>query len=177
MTKGPTCLHFDIGEFDTAIQIFRGKMAISMAGDRLKKCKLSNRSERLYNLGFQPNIMSDEKKACIAFIGCGSHANTSLYPAIHTIPQIELSAVCDLKEELAKRNAHWFGAGRCYTNLDEMLRKESLDGAIVVGPPQMYCEVGKRCLDAGLPIHVEKPSAVSYKEAMELAEYARKKGL
>jgi predicted dehydrogenase len=113
--------------------------------------------------------MSDEKRARIAFIGCGSHATTSLYPTIHTISQIELSAVCDLKEELAKRNAHWFGAGRWYTNLDEMLRKENLDGAIVVGPPQMYCKVGKRCLDAGLPIHIEKPSAVSYKEAMELA--------
>ena len=41
----------------------------------------------------------------------------------------------------------------------------------------MHCEVGKQCLDAGLPIFVEKPSAVSYRDAMDLAEYAKKKGL
>jgi predicted dehydrogenase len=117
------------------------------------------------------------RKARIGFIGCGSHASSSLYPAIHTIPQIELAAVCDLKEELARRNARSFGALRWYTDVREMLRGEELDGAIIVGPPQMHCELGKLCLDAGLPILVEKPSAVSHKEAVELAQHAEDAGL
>ena len=115
--------------------------------------------------------------AKIAFIGCGSHSTQSLYPTIHTIPQMELVAVCDLKEELARRNARWFGASRWYTNLDEMLGKEDLHGVVIVGPPQMHCEVGKRCLDAGLPIHVEKPSALTHRAAEDLAEHARRRGL
>ncbi len=41
----------------------------------------------------------------------------------------------------------------------------------------MHYEVGKQCLDAGLPIFVEKPSANSYKEALDLAEYSEKKNL
>lgn len=118
-----------------------------------------------------------EEKAKIGFVGCGAHATASLYPAIHTIPQIDLVAVCDLKEELARRNARNFGARRWYTDLAKMLREEELDGAIVVGPPQMQSEVGRQCIDAGLPIFVEKPSAISYKAALDLAEYARKKGL
>jgi len=119
----------------------------------------------------------EKRKARIAFIGCGGHATASLYPTIHTISIIDLVAVCDLKEELAKRNARYFGALRWYTDVEEMLKREELDGAIIVGTPQMHCEVGRICLDAGVPIFVEKPSAVSYGEAVELAKYAEERGL
>jgi myo-inositol 2-dehydrogenase / D-chiro-inositol 1-dehydrogenase len=118
-----------------------------------------------------------ERKARIGFVGCGGHATSALYPTLHRIPQIELVAVCDLKEELAKRNARLFGALRWYTDVREMLEKEDLDGVIIVGPPQMHVEVGKICLDAGKPIFVEKPSAISYEEALSLARYAEERGL
>ncbi len=121
--------------------------------------------------------MTEERNAKIAFVGCGYHATRCLYPVIHMIPQIDLVAVCDLKEDLAKRNARWFGARRWYTNVEQMLLDEDLDGAIIVGPPQMHSEVGKKCLEAGLPIFVEKPSAISCKEAEDLALYAEKKRL
>jgi len=52
------------------------------------------------------------KKVKIGFIGCGSYVTSSLYPAIHIIPEIDLVAVCDLKEDLAKRDARNFGARR-----------------------------------------------------------------
>ncbi len=121
--------------------------------------------------------MEGNRKARIGFVGCGGHATSSLYPTIHTIPEIDLAAVCDLKEELAKRNARNFGARKWYTDLNKMLSGEKLDGVAICGLPKMHCEVGKRCLDVGLPIFVEKPSAVCYKEALDLAEYAKGKGL
>lgn len=121
--------------------------------------------------------MENDKKARIGFVGCGSHATGSLYPTIHTIPEFDLVAVCDLKEELAQRNARNFGALRWYTDVDKMLSEEELDGAVIVGAPQMHCVMGKKCLDGGLPIFVEKPSAISYKDAIDLAEYAKDKGL
>lgn len=99
-----------------------------------------------------------EKKAKLGFIGCGSHATSSLYPTIHTIPEIELVAVCDLKEELAKRNARNFGALRWYADVEKYVIKRKTGWRYSGGVPQMRCEVGKKCLDAGLPIFVEKPS-------------------
>lgn len=119
----------------------------------------------------------ERRRIKIGFVGCGRHATYALYPMIPTTPEINLIAVCDLKEKLAKRNARNFGARRWYTDLDKMLSKEKLDGAIIVGFPQMQCKLGRACLDAGLPIFVEKPSAVSYKEAVDLAEYADRKNL
>lgn len=120
--------------------------------------------------------MSDGKVR-IGFVGCGNHATSVLYPALRTIPEVELVAVCDLKSELAQRNARLFGASRWYTDAEEMLEKEELDGVIIVGPPQMHFEVGKICLGKGKPILVEKPSAVSYEKALSLARYAEEKGL
>lgn len=110
-------------------------------------------------------------------MGCGGHASNALYPAIKGIPEFDLAAVCDMNQALAERNAKMFGARKWYTDLSKMLKEEKLDGACVVGPPQMYQDAGKQCLDAGLPIFVEKPSAVSYKDAISLAEHAKKKGL
>ncbi len=118
-----------------------------------------------------------ERRARIGFVGCGAHATSVLYPALRTIPEVELVAVCDLKEELAKRNARLFGALRWYTDVRDMLEEEDLDGVIIVGSPQMHTEVGKICLDAGKPILVEKPSAISYQEALSLARHAEEKGL
>ncbi len=121
--------------------------------------------------------MNKDKKAKIGFVGCGGFSTGNLYPTIHKIPEFDLAAVCDLKEELVKRNARDFGARRQYADLDKMLSEEELDGVVVVGLPKMHYEIGKRCLDAGLPIYVEKPSANTYKEALDLAEYAKDKGL
>ena len=117
------------------------------------------------------------RKARIAFIGCGGHATRSLYPCIHEIPIVDLVAVCDLKEELARRNARLFGARRWYTDMFEMLEKEKPDGVLVIGDPHMQFEVGSKVLEVGYPIFVEKPSAIDSNKARQLAELADSKGL
>ena len=121
--------------------------------------------------------MSEKKRAKIAFVGCGNMSTNALYPNVHLIPEMDLVAVCDFKKELAQRNARNFGGRRVYTDVAKMLKEEELDGAFIVGPPQMHVEVGMQCLEAGVPIFVEKPSAVSVEEAQELADKAREKGL
>jgi len=122
--------------------------------------------------------MSEETKvAKIAFIGAGGHATGSLYPCLRMIPEIDLVAVCDLNEELARRAARTFGARSCYTDMDKMFAEQDINGAIVCGAPQMHCEVGKRCLDHGVPIFVEKPSAITSGEGRDLAQHADDKGL
>ena len=121
--------------------------------------------------------MSDGKRARLGFIGCGGHATSKLYPCIHVIPEIDLVAVCDLREDLAQRNARNFGARRWYTDMHKMLDSEELDGVFVVGPPAMHYEIGLECLRAGLPIFVEKPSAMDVQHARELAQEADKHGL
>ena len=118
----------------------------------------------------------DERKARIAFVGCGGHATHSLYPMLHRIEEIDLVAVVDTVEEKRLRVQRLFGASRAYAEVDEMLDVEKPEGLCIVGPPQMHYEVGMQVLERGIPIFVEKPSSIDFEHAYSLAEAARKAG-
>jgi len=117
--------------------------------------------------------MSDVK-ARVGFVGCGGHANYRLYPAAKRVAEMDLVAVCDINKERADATARRWGVPKVYYKLDDMLDAEQLDAAVVCGVPQMHVEVGIQCLERGLHIYVEKPSAIDSKEAQRLADAAVK---
>jgi predicted dehydrogenase len=117
-------------------------------------------------------FMTTERKARLAFIGAGSFATGKLYPCIAASSRIDLRAVCDLDPEKAAANARDFGAPHAYTDIEEMLDKVELDGVFCVGPAPMQYELAPTVLRRGLPIFVEKPSAVTSEQALRLAQLA-----
>ncbi|NSW57976.1 MAG: Gfo/Idh/MocA family oxidoreductase [Armatimonadetes bacterium] len=120
--------------------------------------------------------MSEQRQAKLAFIGCGGFATASIFPNLHQVPEIDLVAVCDLDRAKAERNARNFGARRVYTDMEEMLDKEELDGVFVIGPAPQHYELAPHVLRRGIPVYVEKPSANKSSEAKELAEIAEAHG-
>lgn len=115
-----------------------------------------------------------KETARIGFVGCGSHATNNLYPMLR-YARCTLEAVCDLDGNLASRNARIFGAPRCYTDAETMLKECELDGVMVVGPPQIHYEIGKAVLERGIPLFVEKPPAPDLLRTGELVDLARAK--
>jgi UDP-N-acetylglucosamine 3-dehydrogenase len=116
--------------------------------------------------------MTETGKARIAFIGCGSHCRMALLPSMPQLTNADLVAVCDVQADLAETAARQFGALRWYTDHRRMLGEEQLDGVCVIGSPQMHVELGLEVLAAGLPLFVEKPSAINVAEAERLARAA-----
>lgn len=114
--------------------------------------------------------------ARVGFVGCGSHANHRLYPAIKLVPQIDLVAVCDVDTERARHTATRWGVPHVHDDVDQMIDAHDLDAAIVCGDPQMHCAVGQQCLERGLHIYVEKPSAITSAQAQTLADVATANG-
>ena len=118
------------------------------------------------------DVTEEPGRARLAFIGCGSVATSRIFPQIPLIPEIDLVAVCDLDRAKAERNARNFGARRVYTDMEQLLDREELDGVFVIGPaPQQYA-LAPAVLRRGLPVYVEKPSAVTSGQAKELADLA-----
>ena len=116
-------------------------------------------------------------KVRIGFIGCGSHSTENLYPCLrYMTDKAELVAVCDLNSDLAKRNAKWFGFEKWYTDVEDLLKRERLDAVFIVGPPRMQTSLGTMCLQAGVHIFVEKPPAISAREAENLMDTSREAG-
>jgi len=112
----------------------------------------------------------------LGYIGCGNLSTRMHYPSIVKTPEIDLVAVCDLKEELAKHHQRAYGALRCYTNAQKMLETEELDAAVVVGPPQMHTELAPMVLEHKLHLFTEKPIAVTLEAARKLVAAADKSG-
>jgi myo-inositol 2-dehydrogenase/D-chiro-inositol 1-dehydrogenase len=121
--------------------------------------------------------MTRSKQARIGFVGAGGHATSQLYPSLVKAPSAKLVAVCDLEAARAEGNAKRFGADRWYTDVATMLDTEDLDGVCICGVPDMHVAVGLQVLARGLPIFVEKPSAVNSKQAQKLADAASRAGL
>jgi predicted dehydrogenase len=66
--------------------------------------------------------------------------------------------------------------GARFTDVDAALAANSADMALVVVPPEAHRDVASACLDAGLPVLVEKPLAGRWEDCLALAETATRAG-
>jgi predicted dehydrogenase len=119
--------------------------------------------------------MSRAEPLRIGFIGAGSFAEWTLYPALQLAP-VALQAVCDLDESKARKIAGQFGTGRWYTDHRELWEREDLEALIVCMGPRARHELVLEALDAGYHVFCPKPPAASLAEAVELAEAAERAG-
>lgn len=115
------------------------------------------------------------EKAQIAIIGAGWWATTAHIPAVKEHPQAALVALCDRDPQKLQAAADAYSVPTTYTDLDEMLTRERLDGAIVVTNHASHYPVAKRCLEAGLHVVIDKPMTLYAWEAKALVELAQVK--
>ena len=111
-----------------------------------------------------------------AVIGCGLISKVHL-ATILSIPDVSLVAVCDVDTERAQRTADKFGVERAYSDPMVLLQKEKLDVVHVLTPPSTHAALAVDALQAGCNVLVEKPMALSTREAdrmMDAAHRARK---
>jgi predicted dehydrogenase len=113
-------------------------------------------------------------RARIACIGAGNFATRCIYPCFPLAPQIDLVAICDADRAKAEHNARCFGARASYTDIEEMLEREKPDGVFCIGPAPMQYELAPLMLRRGIPVFLEKPSAVTSSQARELCELAQR---
>jgi predicted dehydrogenase len=114
-------------------------------------------------------------KPRVALIGAGGigGAHSSAY---QKLPQATVTAVLDVRAENAARLAEVHGA-RAYTDLDEMLARETLDMVDVCTPSFTHAEIVQRCAARGLHVLVEKPIANTYADAEAMVAAVRKNGV
>ena len=112
----------------------------------------------------------------LAIIGCGAHSSRITLPSLREAANVELVAACDRDEAVLKAASARFGVPASYTDMDRMLEEVKPEGVLVVGPPGMQYELGKRVLARGLPVYVEKPSALSAEQARDFAAAADSAG-
>jgi predicted dehydrogenase len=110
-------------------------------------------------------------KTRVAVVGAGNWGRNHVR-TLAGLPEAELVAVCDT--DAARRDA----VGRQYptvTTTDNIAQAlDMADAAVVATPAAFHPEHARAAIERGLPLLVEKPFALSVREAEQIAELADK---
>ncbi|MFW6257308.1 MAG: Gfo/Idh/MocA family protein, partial [Prolixibacteraceae bacterium] len=96
--------------------------------------------------------------------------------ALRRIPGIEVVAVSESSEELAKEKAQQLGMEKYHGNFEDLLKQE-IDCVHICTPNNLHYKMSKAALLAGKHVVCEKPLATTVNEGKELVELAKEKGL
>ncbi|WOI57824.1 Gfo/Idh/MocA family oxidoreductase [Palleronia sp. LCG004] len=110
----------------------------------------------------------------IGIIGCGVISGIYL-ENMARFPDLELRAVADLRPEAAEKAAAAHGVEAL--SVDALLAREDIDIVLNLTIPAAHAEVGRRVLEAGRHLYLEKPLAASVAEAREMLDLAEARGL
>lgn len=114
-------------------------------------------------------------KLRVAVIGCGSIAQHRHLPEYKANKNVELVAVCDIKEERALEVAEKFGA-KAYKSYEELLSGGGVDAVSVCTPNYLHAPITIAALNAGVHVLCEKPMATSKQEAEAMIAAAKESG-
>src|SRR5215211_1425303 len=107
-------------------------------------------------------------------IGPGHIAQTAHIPYYQsaTTP-VHVVALCGRDYKRTKTVAEKFNIEKVFTDVDAMLKDSSLDLVSVCTPNKFHYENVMACLDAHCHVLCEKPPAILYNDAMQMAEKAK----
>lgn len=112
---------------------------------------------------------------CLGIVGAGRRAGEHL-EALHQIPEAEITAICDVREELARKRAAQFG-GLVHTDFHEMLDATELHGILITTPPLLHREQTIEAAERGIHVLIEKPLALSVEDMKAMAAAVQQQGV
>jgi predicted dehydrogenase len=113
----------------------------------------------------------------VALVGAGNIASHHLPAYAQFADQVELVAVCDLDETLARKRAHEAGVERFYSDVDALLRGVACDALDVCVTPDQHASIALAAIEAGRHVLVEKPFALTLADCRELVAAADRSGV
>lgn len=117
------------------------------------------------------------EKLRYALIGCGRIAINHIQAYLDNIKDIELVALCDIDTSKAEELIKKFKLDKkisIYQDYKEMVGKENLDLVVIAVNSGKHAELSIECLRNKINVIVEKPMALSIKDADEMIKTAKK---
>jgi predicted dehydrogenase len=112
----------------------------------------------------------------VAIVGCGKIADSHA-EQIQRIAGCEIVGVCDREELMAKQLYQRFKVKQYFADLEQLFERARPDVVHITTPPESHYELGRRCLQEGCHVYIEKPFTLYAREAEELISLAQRKGL
>lgn len=113
----------------------------------------------------------------LALIGCGRISQVAHLPALEKAEGIELVAVCDPSEAVARAVARRYEVPTVYTDPKDVYADAGVEAVLIATPDRFHRDLAEAALDAGKHVLVEKPLATTAEECGRLVEAVRRTGL
>lgn len=111
----------------------------------------------------------------VGFVGAGGRARSHMR-VLSRIEDVDIVALCDIKEDTAQSAASEFG-GAVYTDYREMLDKEDLTAMYVVVPTFAHYDAEILAAQQGVHMLLEKPVVPTMEKGLEILEAVQNSGV
>ncbi len=109
----------------------------------------------------------------LGLIGCGWFGKLCL-SSYSDIPNLELHAVADTNEEVARKTGYQYGI-KWFSDPSSIINLPEIDLVHIATPPNTHYSLAKQALQQQKHVLCEKPLALSIEEGKELVELAKAK--
>src|SRR4051812_6644814 len=115
-------------------------------------------------------------KIRVAVIGAGFGSAVHI-PALLSIPEFDVVAVCSRRPERAHLAAAHHGIKRAVADYRELVRDPDIDALVIATPPYLHHGMVIAALEAGKHLLCEKPMAKSLAESRDMQKIADRVGV
>jgi len=105
-------------------------------------------------------------------IGCGDVTEIKSGPAFNKVANSSLVAVMRRNAGKAADYAKRHHVPRWYSNADELINDPEVNAIYIATPPSSHEQYALAAIEAGKPVYVEKPMAINYAAAKNMADAA-----
>ncbi len=118
-----------------------------------------------------------KRSLSLGFVGAGFLSQAAHLPSFAALDGVRITALAELRPELARRVAARWDIPNVYSSHTEMLAEADVDAVVAITPRSATGHVARDVLSAGKPLFTEKPIAGSHAEASELVSLAKSQGV
>ncbi len=115
-------------------------------------------------------------KVRFAYIGCGFVAQNIHIPNFAALPECDFVGLAEVRPGLAEQVAGYYGIPKTYASHEDVCNDETIEAVGVSGPYALQGQIARDLLLAGKHVFMEKPMAVSVRQAQTIVDAAESSG-
>jgi predicted dehydrogenase len=124
-----------------------------------------------------PNVKKTSRLLRLGILGCGPIAQIAHFDAAKKARNVELSAICDLADDLRERMAAVHQPRSVYRHYEELLADPAIDAILIGVADQFHVPLALMAIEAGKHVLVEKPLGTTIEECEKLRKRVQDSGL
>lgn len=118
-----------------------------------------------------------EKSVRVGMVGTSWWADAMHLPALDSHPHAEVTAICGRNRKNAEKMANNWNIIHVFSDYEMMISSGVVDAVVIATPNDTHYPISMKALDNNLHVLCEKPIALTYAEAQQMADMAREKGV